>query len=418
MNTPPRTSKTTSPRTTASPAAFPWIGLLTLAGAVFVSVTSEFLPTGLIPDMSRDLGVSIPLTGQLVTIFAATVVIATTPLTLVTQRFSRKSLLLVALCTIAVANVLAALAPTFALLVGARILGGLAHGLFWAIVAAYSAHLVAPEHLGRATAITAGGGSAAFVLGVPVGTALGHAFGWRPTFAILGAIVLLLALLVVKFLPAVDHSIPLRTGEIRLPARKDRSLPRIVGVCVVILLVLIGQNTLSTYVTPWLENASFSPDSVPLLLFAFGGAGAVGLVLAGFATDRFPRSGFVVAAVAVVLALVALGLAAGSQATVAIVVAAIVWNIAFGGIPAMLQTRMLRTSSFQLRSLAAALQTTAFNIGIGGGAIVGGLTIDLSGLDLLPWVAIVMIAVGLVVSLVVEARATSAVRREQAAAVR
>lgn len=416
MNTPPRTSKTTT--TTTAPAAFPWIGLLTLAGAVFVSVTSEFLPTGLIPDMSRDLGVSIPLTGQLVTIFAATVVIATTPLTLVTQRFSRKSLLLVALCTIAVANVLAALAPTFALLVGARILGGLAHGLFWAIVAAYSAHLVAPEHLGRATAITAGGGSAAFVLGVPVGTALGHAFGWRPTFAILGAIVLLLALLVVKFLPAVDHSIPLRTGEIRLPARKDRSLPRIIGVCVVILLVLIGQNTLSTYVTPWLENASFSPDSVPLLLFAFGGAGAVGLVLAGFATDRFPRSGFVVAAIAVVLALVALGLAAGSQATVAIVVAAIVWNIAFGGIPAMLQTRMLRTSSFQLRSLAAALQTTAFNIGIGGGAIVGGLTIDLSGLDLLPWVAIVMIAVGLVVSLVVEARATSAVRREQAAAVR
>ena len=415
MNTPPRTS--TSTRTTST-AAFPWIGLLTLAGAVFVSVTSEFLPTGLIPDMSRDLGVSIPLTGQLVTIFAATVVIATTPLTLVTQRFSRKSLLLVALCTIAVANVLAALAPTFALLVGARILGGLAHGLFWAIVAAYSAHLVAPEHLGRATAITAGGGSAAFVLGVPVGTALGHAFGWRPTFAILGAIVLLLALLVVKFLPAVDHSIPLRTGEIRLPARKDRSLPRIIGVCVVILLVLIGQNTLSTYVTPWLENASFSPDSVPLLLFAFGGAGAVGLVLAGFATDRFPRSGFVVAAIAVVLALVALGLAAGSQATVAIVVAAIVWNIAFGGIPAMLQTRMLRTSSFQLRSLAAALQTTAFNIGIGGGAIVGGLTIDLSGLDLLPWVAIVMIAVGLVVSLIVEARSSAAVRREQAAAVR
>jgi predicted MFS family arabinose efflux permease len=415
VNTPPHTSSSTR---TTSPATFPWIGLLTLAGAVFVSVTSEFLPTGLIPDMSRDLGVSIPLTGQLVTIFAATVVIATTPLTLVTQRFSRKSLLLVALCTIAVANVLAALAPTFALLVGARILGGLAHGLFWAIVAAYSAHLVAPEHLGRATAITAGGGSAAFVLGVPVGTALGHAFGWRPTFAILGAIVLLLALLVVKFLPAVDHSIPLRTGEIRLPARKDRSLPRIIGVCVVILLVLIGQNTLSTYVTPWLENASFSSDSVPLLLFAFGGAGAVGLVLAGFATDRFPRSGFVVAAIAVVLALVALGLAAGSQATVAIVVAAIVWNIAFGGIPAMLQTRMLRTSSFQLRSLAAALQTTAFNIGIGGGAIVGGLTIDLSGLDLLPWVAIVMIAVGLVVSLVVEARATSAVRREQAAAVR
>lgn len=394
---------------------FPWIGLLTLAGAIFVSVTSEFLPTGLIPDMSRDLGVSISLTGQLVTIFAATVVVATTPLTLVTQRYSRKSLVLVALCTIALANVLAALAPTFGLLVGARILGGLAHGLFWAVVAAYSAHLVAPEQLGRATAITAGGGSAAFVLGVPVGTALGHAFGWRPTFAILGGIVLVLALVVVKFLPAVDHRIPVKTGEIRLPARKDRSLPRILGVCLVILLVLIGQNTLSTYITPWLENASFSPDSIPLVLFAFGGAGAVGLVLAGFATDRFPRVGFIIAAVAVVLALAGLAAAAGAQATALVVAAAVVWNIAFGGIPAMLQTRMLRTSSFQLRSLAAALQTTAFNIGIGGGAIVGGVAIDVAGLEVLPWVAIVIVAIGLVVSLVIEARAARAVRESVAA---
>ncbi|MBF4461189.1 MULTISPECIES: MFS transporter [unclassified Rathayibacter] len=397
---------------------FPWIGLLTIAGAIFVSVTSEFLPTGLIPDMSRDLGVSIPLTGQLVTIFAATVVIATTPLTLLTHRFSRKSLVLVALCTIAVANVLAALAPTFALLVGARILGGLAHGLFWAVVAAYSAHLVAPEQLGRATAITAGGGSAAFVLGVPVGTALGHAFGWRPTFAILGGIVLLLALVVAKFLPAVNHHIPVKTGEIRLPARKDRTLPRILGVCLVILLVLIGQNTLSTYIAPWLENASFAPDTVPLVLFAFGGAGAVGLVLAGFTTDRFPRAGFMVAGVAVVLALAGLALAAGAGATAAVVVAAVVWNVAFGGIPAMLQTRMLRVSSFRLRSLAAALQTTAFNIGIGGGAIVGGVAIDVSGLDALPWAAIAVVAVGLVVSLIVDARATAAVRAEPPARLR
>ncbi|WP_162239000.1 MULTISPECIES: MFS transporter [unclassified Rathayibacter] len=406
MNTPQNTAKT---------PAFPWIGLLTLAGAIFVSVTSEFLPTGLIPDMSRDLGVSISLTGQLVTIFAATVVVATTPLTLITQRYSRKSLVLVALCTIAMANVLAALAPTFELLVGARIVGGLAHGLFWAVVAAYSAHLVSPAQLGRATAITAGGGSAAFVLGVPVGTALGHAFGWRPTFAILGGIVLVLALVVVKFLPAVDHRVPIKTGEIRLPARKDRSLPRILGVCLVILLVLIGHNTLSTYITPWLENASFSPDSIPLVLFAFGGAGAIGLVLAGFATDRLPRLGFIIASVGVVLALAGLALAAGAGAVAGVVAAAVLWNIAFGGIPVMLQTRMLRTSSFQLRSLAAALQTTAFNIGIGGGAIAGGVAIDAAGLDVLPWVAIVLVLVGLAVSLVLEARSARASREPVAA---
>ncbi|MET1051210.1 MAG: MFS transporter, partial [Mycetocola sp.] len=147
---------------------FPWIGLLTLAGAIFVSVTSEFLPTGLLPDMAKDLDVSLSTAGLLVTVFAGTVVIATTPLAALTRKYSRKGLVVVVLLVIALANVLAAIAPSYEILVGARVLGGLAHGLFWAVVAAYSAHLVPKHQLGKAVAITAGGGSAAFVLGVPV----------------------------------------------------------------------------------------------------------------------------------------------------------------------------------------------------------------------------------------------------------
>ncbi|NQX12746.1 MFS transporter [Microbacteriaceae bacterium VKM Ac-2855] len=390
---------------------FPWVGLLTLAGAIFVSVSSEFLPTGLIPEMSRDLGVSISLTGQLVTIFAATVVVATTPLSILTQRFSRKSLVIVVLCVIATANILAALAPTFELLVGARILGGLAHGLFWAVVGAYAAHLVPLAQLGRATAITAGGGSAAFVLGVPVSTALGHAFGWRVAFAIFAGMVIVLALVVVRFLPAVDHRVPLRTGEIALPIRRDPSLPRVIALCVVILLVLIGQNTLSTYITPWLEEASFDPGAIPLILFLFGGAGAVGLVVAGFTTDRFPKRAFVVAVIAVTIALAVLASAAGAGAAALVIVAAIAWNISFGGIPAMLQTRMLATASVQARGLAAALQTTAFNVGIGGGAIVGGIVIESIGLAALPWIAIGIVLLGLVTSLAIDARSAVIARR-------
>lgn len=392
-------------------STFPWVGLLTLAGAIFVSVSSEFLPTGLIPDMSRDLGVSIALTGQLVTIFAATVVVATTPLSILTRRYSRKSLVILVLCVIALANVLAALAPNFGLLVAARVLGGLAHGLFWAVVAAYSAHLVAPEHLGRATAITAGGGSAAFVLGVPFGTALGHALGWRLAFAIFGAIVLVLALVVARYLPPVEHRVPVRTGEIVIPLRNDRSLPRVIALCVVILLILIGQNTLSTYITPWLGEASFSPDAIPLVLFLFGGAGAVGLLIAGYTTDRFPRRAFVIAVLAVGVALAVLAVGAGAGAAGLVIAAAITWNIAFGGIPAMMQTRMLATASFQMRGLAAALQTTAFNIGIGGGAIVGGLVVEGSGLAALPWVALALILLGLATSLVFDARYAATARR-------
>jgi predicted MFS family arabinose efflux permease len=390
----------------------PFFRLLVLAGAIFVSVSSEFLPTGLIPDMARDLDTSVSVVGQLMTIFAGTVVVATTPLALVTQRYSRKTLVVVVLFIIALANVLAALAPTFELLAGARVLGGLAHGLFWAVVAAYSAHLVPPHQLGRATAITAGGGSAAFVLGVPVGTAIGHALGWRLAFVVFAAVVVVLAVLVVRFLPAVDHHVPVKTGELPVPAHRDRSLPRVLLVCLIIVTILTGQNTLSTYIAPWLiDVAAFDSGSVPFLLFLFGGAGAVGLIIAGLATDRFPKRGFAIAMATIVAAVAVMAVGATLGSALVVIIAAVLWNVAWGGAPAMLQTRMIHTASFRLRGLAAALQTTAFNVGIGGGAIVGGLVIEGAGVAATPWVSLATVGAGVVITVGADAWSGARARR-------
>ena len=379
-------------------APFPYVGLLSLAGAIFVSVTSEFLPTGLLPAMARDLDVEISTAGYLVTVFAGTVVVATTPLAAVTQRFSRKSLIVVVLLVIAVSNVLAAIAPTYGVLVAARILGGLAHGLFWAVVAAYSAHLVPAHQLGKAVAITAGGGTAAFVLGVPVGTAIGNALGWRAAFAIIGVVVALLALVIVKFLPPVNHHVERKAGEERVPLRRDPSFRAVILLCAVILILLTGQNTFYTYIAAWLTDVSaFEPGSVALVLFLYGGAGIIGLVGAGYAADRFPRKAFGVVVLMVMAAVLTLTLATSN--TVVVLIGVIVWGAAFGGIPALLQTRMLRTASFRTRDLSAALQTTAFNIGIGGGALLGGLLLDGAGLEVLPFTMIVIVAAGLALSL-------------------
>jgi predicted MFS family arabinose efflux permease len=394
--------------TTPAPA-FPWVGLLTLAGAIFVSVSSEFLPTGLLPEMAADLEVKLSTVGLLVTIFAGTVVVATTPLAVITRRYSRKPLLVVVLLVIALANTLAALAPTFELLAGARVLGGLAHGLFWAVVAAYSAHLVPKHQLGRAVAITAGGGTAAFVLGVPVGTALGHALGWRFAFGMFAVIVVILAGLVVKFLPPVNHHITLATGEIAVPVYKDKSLRGIIVVCAVIVVFITGQNLFYTYIAPWLTDiAGFSKDSVAFLLFLFGGAGILGLLLAGFAADRFPKRGFAVGVLVMVATISILALA--STNSVVVVIAFVVWGVAFGGIPAMLQTRMLHTASFRTRDLAAALQTTAFNVGIGGGALIGGILLDEVGIHSLPYVELVFILVALAASVGADALRRSRAR--------
>ncbi|MEZ5189451.1 MAG: MFS transporter [Schumannella sp.] len=295
-----------SSRGTTSP--FPIWRLLVLTGAIFIVVTSEFLPTGLLPDMARELKVSESQVGLLVTIFAATVVVTAVPLSSMTRRFPRKALMVVVLLIFIASNLLAAVAPNYEVLVVARVIAGATHGLFWSVTAPYASRMVPPSQLARAVSVTAAGGTAAFVLGVPFGTALGHALGWRLAFAVVGAIVLVFLILVVLFLPPVEHLVPLATGEIMVPARHDRTVPAIVIVCLSVTLIVTAQNTFSTYIVPWATQvATVPPDAVSLLLVGNGVAGAVGLLLAGWFGDTWPR-----ASVALMIAGVAVS-AAGSS---------------------------------------------------------------------------------------------------------
>ncbi|MCU1571693.1 MAG: transporter [Naasia sp.] len=385
------------------PAPFPTLGLLVLAGAIFCSVTGEFLPTGLLPEMAHDLGVSVPQTGLLVSVFAVTVVAATTPLAALTRSVSRKRLVVLVLLVNAGATVFSAVAPTYEVLVGARILAGLAHGLFWAVVGAYAAHLVPKEQLARAIAISGAGATAAFVLGVPVSTALGHLLGWRLSFVGLAVAMVVLAGLVVRALPPVDHGVSLATGEIPLPARRDPSLTPVLLLCVTIVFVLVGQNVFYTYIAPFITGAmGFGPDAVGLLLFVYGGAGVLGLVLAGLVATRHPVSSIAVAAGAVIASMVAL--AAAPQLQWLSVAAMAAWGVAFGSLPPLLQTRQMHLASERIRDLAAAGMTTAFNVGIGGGSLVGALILDRWGIETLPWVGAGILTVGTVLFLVLSLR--------------
>lgn len=380
------------------PSRFPWVALLVIAAAIFVSVTSEFLPTGLLPDIAAEFDVSESKVGFLVTLFAGTVVLTAAPLAILTRNMSRKGLVIAVMFLFLAANVLAGIAPTYEFLAGARILGGLAHGLFWAIMGAYSAHLVPKKQLGRAVAITGSGATVAFILGVPLGTALGHAVGWRLAFISVAGIVLVLIALVARYLPAVERhrEPPLRTGEIRVPIHRDPTIPIMIVICVVILTAITGHNAFFTYVAPWLTGVAGVPaDGVAGVLFLYGGAGAIGLVVSGLLTDRFPRAAL--PSTLAIIAVVVSGIALVSGSTPAAIAAVAVWGAAFGGMPAMVQTRMLHGVSPRLRDLASALTTTAFNLGIGGGALLGGIVLDQVGLAPLPWVDAALILLAAVV---------------------
>ncbi|MEJ3403758.1 MFS transporter [Rathayibacter sp. YIM 133350] len=387
--------------TTASTSAraetrFPWLGLIVLAAAVFLAVTGEMLPTGLLPDMSGDLGVSEPLVGILVTVFAFTVVATSAPLTALTARMPRHALLVVAVIVLGLANVATASAPNYAVVIACRVVGGLAHGLFFSVVGAYAGYLVSKEHIARAVSIALGGGTLAFVFGVPLATALGHAVGWRTAFLIVGALTVAAAALVWRFLPAVTRpAVGVDTAAI--PVRCDPTIPAVVVVCVVTAITMIGHYAFYTYIAPYaiqlggVEAAAISP-----LLFAAGVAGAAGLLLAGWLFGRHPTRGLLCALGTVIVAVAGIGMLAGLP--VPSLLAFIVWNVAFGMLPPLLQTRLLHAASARIRDTASAFYTTAFNAGIGGGALVGAVLYDTLGLASLPWVyaGIVVVAFAIV----------------------
>lgn len=378
----------------------PWIGLFTLAGAVFVSVTSELLPTGLLPQMAEGLGVSQSRIGLLVAIFATMVVVSAVALTGLTARIPRKPLVLGVLVIFAIANFLIAVAPNYEVVVAARVLGGLAQGLFWSVVGAYPGHLLPKEKLARGVAITSAGASAAFVLGVPAGTALGHAVGWQLAFATLGFVVIALALVALRFLPAVEHrhdpvadGVAQATDASPSPRRgwhRNSSVLVIALVFMAVFTLMGGHNIFYTYIVPFFTEVNgFAMEWVSGLLLVNGVAGVLGLVLVGTLWAKFPRTGLIVSIAVTSLAVLTIGLLPLEH--VLVIVSLAVWGIAMAAPPALLQTKMLQTVPPRVRDIAAAVMTTGFNLGIATGALLGSGVLESAGLGALPLVGAAVI---------------------------
>ncbi|MET3564841.1 putative MFS family arabinose efflux permease [Leifsonia sp. 563] len=382
---------------------FPWTGLIALATATFLSVTSEMIPTGLLPDMSASLGVSEAQIGLLVTVFAFTVVVTSAPLTALTRRWPRHGLLIGILVVLGISNALTAIAPDYAFVVGSRVLGGVAHGMFWSIVGAYAGHLVPKQQIGRAVSITLGGGTLAFVLGVPLGTFAGHVFGWRLSFGLLAALMMVGALVIWRFLPAVEREADgkrRRERDRTVPRPRDRTIPLVIMVCVIAAVTMVGHYAFYTFVVPFLTGPMGVPSGdVGALLFLYGIAGAGGLILAGSVFGPRPQLGLILALVVTGIAVAALAVLSGQ--IVLALIAFILWGLAFGALPPLLQTRMLHTSSPAFRDTASALYTTSFNVGIGGGALVGAVIYDAGGLMVLPWAYVGLLVVSVALVLVV-----------------
>ena len=353
----------------------PPIPIIALALAAFAIGTTEFVIMGLLPDVAADLRVSIPSAGLLVSGYALGVAVGAPLLALLTAKMARKTALLLLMGIFILGNLLCALAPGYAMLMGARVITAFAHGSFFGIGAVVAAGLVAPERRASAIALMFTGLTLANVLGVPFGTALGQWLGWRATFwAVTGLGVIALAavaLLVPKV--AVDASINLKR-EVRVLAN-----PQVLIALGMTVLGFGGVFTVFTYITPILTTLSgFDARAVSPILLLFGVGLTVGNTVGGKLADRrlMPALTGILAVLALLLVL--FGLATPYKwATVA---AMFLWGMAaFATVPG-LQMRVVEQAK-DAPNLASTLNIGAFNLGNAGGAWLGGWVID-SGLGL------------------------------------
>ncbi|MEC5344986.1 MFS transporter [Brenneria populi] len=367
----------------------PWASLLALAMAAFITILTEALPAGLLPQMAQGLAVSEAWVGQTVTIYAIGSLVAAIPLTAVTQGVRRRPLLLAAILGFVVANTVTMFSGSYALTMAARFLAGVSAGLLWALMAGYAARMVPERQKGRAIAIAMAGTPLALSLGVPAGAFLGNLVGWRVCFGIMSGLALLLMVWARVKMP--DFA-----GQ---PAGKRLSLGHVftaAGVRPVLFVVLafvLAHNILYTYIAPFLAAAGMA-ERTDLVLLAFGVTSLLGIWIIGMLIDRYLRLLTLAGTILFGLSALALGVAGDTPAVVYAAVAA--WGLAFGGAATLFQTALAKTAG-DAADVAQSMLVTAWNIAIAGGGIIGGVLLERFGVAAFSPALLVLLAATLAV---------------------
>jgi DHA1 family inner membrane transport protein len=340
--------------------------LLALAVSAFGIGTSEFIIMGLLPDLAHSFRVSIPKTGILVSGYALSVTLGSPLVALALSRMDRKRALVILMGMFVAGNALCALAPTFLLLLGARILTALCHGAFFGIGSIVASHLVPRSERAQAIALMFAGLTLANVLGVPAGTALGQAFGWRFAFWALVPIGLIAGLGLLAMVPAQPPEKVHLKHEFHAVIR-----PQVQLVLAMSTLSSVSLFCVFTYIAPILEQVThLSPISVTRVLVVFGVGITLGNLLGGKLADWKPMP--VIVGGIVLLILIFLSMPYFETRVIPAVVMVFVWGAVHFAAGAPLQARIVDQAK-GAPNLASTLNQGAFNLGNALGASLGGI---------------------------------------------
>ena len=257
------TTTAPTPTTDHTATRMPWAALVALAAIGFLLLSAETMPAGLLPLMAGDLGASEGVIGQFISVWALGTVVVTVPAITLTRGIRRKPLLLASLTCLVLANTVTALSSDVVLSLVSRFVGGAATGVLWGMLAAYGRRISPPKRGGLALAVVSTGAPVGFALGTPLGAWVGGVLDWRWSFAGMSLLGIVLLVLVVLLVPDVAG----QAAGGRLPLRRVFLLPGVPVVLVVIVLWMLGHNTIYTYIAPFLRDTGtgLSADLVLLV---------------------------------------------------------------------------------------------------------------------------------------------------------
>lgn len=366
-----------------------WLAILSVSIGAFALVTSEFLPVGVLNEVSADLGISTGHAGLMITLPGIIAAFAAPLIPVGIGMLDRRKLLVFLTFMMIIANSIVAFADSFSMVLFGRLLLGIGIGGFWATAIALSARLAPPGvNVAKSTSIIMAGVTLATVLGVPLGTWLSNHFGWRTTFAITAILGIFVLIIQMTMLPSLK---PQQTTKLKdLPAlflnRKAR-----IGL-IAVLFVGLAHFAAFTYVAPFFKNLSgFNASMIGSLLLLYGAAGVVGNLFAGFAAGRNVRLTFLFIAALIATSVVLFPLLATHMWGAVLLIA--LWGFAFGAFPACANIWMFITAPEAVER-GMPLFVGMFQVMIASGSFFGGQIVDSFGIPSILWIATVLALMG------------------------
>lgn len=357
-----------------------WLPVISLTLSTFIFNTSEFIPIGLLTSIADDFAITESKAGLLITIYAWVVALASLPLMMAFAKTENKKLMLSLVALFTASHILSGFSNSYVMLMISRIGVACSHAVFWSIVTPLAVHVAPEGHRSTALSMIITGSSIAMIVGLPLGRAVGLMVGWRVTFLLIAILSAIVLCLLAAFLPKVpsDNNISLKT----LPTLV--STPALLCIFVMTALTITGHFTAYSYIEPFLgQAAGFTNGEITMVLSAFGVIGIIVSVLFSKYYDRHQFAFLRVAVLGICICTLLLGISSGNSFIM--VCTCLLWGLSINCFNISLQSCIIDYSPFGT-AIAMSIYSGIYNVGIGAGALVGGIVCSHIGIPFVGYV--------------------------------